>query len=55
MAEYETDDFETEVSVLRDSRAFQRFLDERSKDKRAYSLDDIEDEIEEERAKHRGV
>ena len=47
----EADDFEREVKTLRGSQAFQRFLDERSKDKRAIPLEEIEKEIERELAK----
>ena len=42
----EADDFEKEVEALRNSRAFQHFLDERSKDKRTIPLDDLEKELE---------
>jgi hypothetical protein len=38
----EADDFDREVEALRNSRAFQQFLDERSKDKRTVSLEDLE-------------
>ena len=48
---FEADDFEREVETLRGSQAFQRFLDERSKDKRAIPLEEIEREIERELAK----
>ena len=47
----EADDFEREVEALRGSRAFQRFLDERSKSKRAIPLEEVEKEIEKELAK----
>jgi len=47
----EADDFEKEVEALRGSRAFQRFLDERSASARRIPLEDIEAEIEEELAK----
>ena len=38
----EADVFETEVEALRNSRAFQQFLDERSKDKRTFPLEELE-------------
>ena len=38
----EADDFEKEVEALRNSQAFQQFLDERSKDKRTISLEELE-------------
>ena len=38
----EADDFEREVEALRNSRAFQQFLDERSKDKRTIPLEELE-------------
>lgn len=44
----EADDFEQEVETLRRSRAFQRFLDERSLSKSTVPLEDIEKEIERE-------
>ena len=44
----EVDDFEKEVEALRNSPAFQRFLDERSKDKRTISLEELEKELAEE-------
>jgi mRNA-degrading endonuclease RelE of RelBE toxin-antitoxin system len=47
----EADDFEKEVEALRGSRAFQRFLDERSASARRIPLEDIEAEIEKELAK----
>ena len=47
----EADDFEKEVAALRESRAFQRFLDERSASTRRIPLEDIEAEIERELAK----
>jgi hypothetical protein len=42
----EADDFEKEVDALRNSVAFQRFLDERSRSPRRFSLEEIEAEIE---------
>jgi hypothetical protein len=42
------DDFEREVEALRGSRAFQRFLDERSASTRRIPLEEIEAEIEQE-------
>jgi PHD/YefM family antitoxin component YafN of YafNO toxin-antitoxin module len=42
----EADDFEKEVEALRNSRAFQHFLDERSKDKRTIPLEEIESAFE---------
>jgi hypothetical protein len=42
----EADDFDREVEALRNSRAFQQFLDERSKDTRTISLEDLEKELE---------
>ena len=42
----EADDFEREVEALRHSRAFQQFLDERSKDKRTISLEELEKALE---------
>ena len=47
----EADDFDREVETLRGSKAFQKFLDERSKDKRTIPLEEIEKEIERELAK----
>ena len=47
----EADDFEKEVEALRGSRAFQRFLDERSACTRRIPLEEIEAEIERELAK----
>ncbi len=44
------DDFDKEVEVLRRSRAFQRFLDERSACSRRIPLEDVEAEIEQELA-----
>ena len=44
----EADDFEREVEALRGSRAFQRFLDERSASTRRIPLEEIEAEIEHE-------
>jgi mRNA-degrading endonuclease RelE of RelBE toxin-antitoxin system/PHD/YefM family antitoxin component YafN of YafNO toxin-antitoxin module len=46
----EADDFEKEVEALRNSQAFQQFLDERSKDKRTIPLEELEKELEEELA-----
>jgi hypothetical protein len=48
----EADDFEREVEALRGSRAFQRFLDERSASTRRIPLEEIEAEIEQELKKH---
>jgi hypothetical protein len=42
----EADDFEKEVETLRNSRAFQQFLDERSKDKRTIALEELEKALE---------
>lgn len=42
------DDFEQEVAVLRKSRKFQRFLDERSRSVRSISLAEVEHRIESE-------
>jgi hypothetical protein len=44
----EADDFEREVEALRGSRAFQRFLDERSASTKRIPLEEIEAEIEQE-------
>lgn len=44
----EADDFEQEVALLRNSRAFQRFLDDRSKCSQRIPLEEIEAEIERE-------
>lgn len=44
------DDFEKEVETLRQSRAFQQFLDERSAASRRTPLDDVEAEIDRELA-----
>ena len=44
------DDFEQEVETLRQSQAFQRFLDERSACSRRITLQEIEAEIEQELA-----
>jgi hypothetical protein len=44
----EADDFEREVEALRGSRAFQRFLDERSASTRRIPLEEIAAEIEQE-------
>jgi hypothetical protein len=44
------DDFEKEVEVLRRSRAFQRFLDERSASSCRIPLEEVEAEIEQELA-----
>ena len=43
----EADDFEGEVEILRGSRAFQKFLDERSACTGKIPLEEIEKEIEE--------
>jgi hypothetical protein len=48
----EADDFEKEVAALRDSRAFQRFLAERSAGQRRIPLEEIEEEIEQEPAEN---
>ncbi len=47
----EADDFQQEVEALRGSGAFQKFLNERSKRKRAIPLEEIEKEIERELAR----
>jgi hypothetical protein len=44
------DDFEQEVETLRQSQAFQRFLDERSASPRRIPLEEIEAEIDQELA-----
>ncbi|MCI0489453.1 MAG: hypothetical protein L0229_22905 [Blastocatellia bacterium] len=44
----EADDFDKEVEALRASSAFQRFLDDRSANKRRVPLSEIEKEIEKE-------
>lgn len=44
----EADDFEKEVTALRSSLAFQRFLDQRSVSAEAHALEDIEAEIDRE-------
>ena len=41
----EADDFEKEVDVLRNSQAFQEFLNKRSQDKRTISLEELEREL----------
>lgn len=46
----EADNFEKEVEALRNSQAFQQFLDERSKDKRTIPLEELEKELEKELA-----
>ena len=46
------DDFEQEVETLRQSQAFQRFLDERSASPRRIPLEEIEAEIDQELAAH---
>jgi hypothetical protein len=47
----EADDFDKEVEALRGSRAFQRFLDERSASAKRIPLEEIEAEIDQELAK----
>jgi PHD/YefM family antitoxin component YafN of YafNO toxin-antitoxin module len=47
----EADDFEKEAETLRDSVAFQRFLDNRSRSTHRIPLDEIEAEIESELAR----
>lgn len=42
----EADDFENEAEALRNSAAFQRFLEERSRSPRRFSLEEIQAEIE---------
>ena len=49
----EADDFEQEVTTLRNSQAFQRFLTERSQSIGRIPLKEIEDEIERELAAER--
>ena len=44
----EADDFEQEVAILRNSQAFQRFLDDRSNCSQRVPLEEIEAEIERE-------
>jgi len=46
----EADDFEKEAKALRNSAAFQRFLAARSRSPRRFSLEEIETEIERDRA-----
>lgn len=46
----EVDNFDKEVETLRQSRAFQRFLDERSGHKHTIPLEEIEREIDRELA-----
>ena len=46
----EADDFEKEVDALRGSQAFQKFLDERSSCTQRIPLEEIEKELEEEKA-----
>ena len=46
----EADDFEKEVETLRNSPAFQRFLDERLACSRRVPLEEIEKQVEEELA-----
>lgn len=50
----EADDFEQEVALLRNSRAFQRFLDDRSKSSQRVPLEEIEAEIERELGRQTG-
>jgi hypothetical protein len=42
----EVDDFDHEVDALRNSQAFQKFLDERASEARTIPLDEIEREIQ---------
>jgi len=46
----EADDFEREVDALRGSQAFQTFLDERSSCTQRIPLEEIEKELEQEKA-----
>jgi hypothetical protein len=46
----EADDFDKEVETLRQSEAFQRFLEQRSRSTRRFSLEDVEEEIDRELA-----
>lgn len=46
----QADDFDREVESLRQSLAFQHFLDERSKVAKRFSLDELEAEIDQELA-----
>lgn len=46
----EADDFEREVEALRVSQAFQKFLDERSSCTQRIPLEEIEKELEQEKA-----
>lgn len=46
----EADDFEKEVDAFRGSQAFQKFLDERSSCARRIPLEEIEKELEQEKA-----
>ena len=47
----EADNFDQEVEALRKSPVFQKFLNERSQDKRIISLEELEEELNEELAK----
>ena len=44
----EADDFEKEAETLRESVPFQRFLDDRSRPQRRFTLDEIEAAIDDE-------
>ncbi len=46
----EADDFDQEVATLRESQAFQRFLEQRRVEPAHISLDELEREIDEELA-----
>ena len=47
----EADDFDQEVATLRESQAFQRFLEQRQAEPASVSLDELEQEIDAELAK----
>jgi hypothetical protein len=49
----QADDFEQEVQLLRNSKSFQKFLDERSNCKVRIPLSEIENEIEQELLKQK--
>jgi len=51
----EADDFDAEVGALRNSRRFQRFLDERMSSENRIPIEDIEKEVKEELQENRTV
>ncbi len=51
----EADDFEKEVEMLRESQAFQDFLDKRAASEKRISLDELEKEIEKELSEQSGT